>query len=158
MSNEQLEDRLRRLVLGLADQAITRGSTFMYDGGQLHADDVADIALPSILCIAQSVSARTGLGDFGYQFSIEQPNPVFPLHATCVREGALFFDVAPFVSEVFHGEVLDCRQDLAVLFEAAAQLVRPAFNLASNTDYTVFVGSPIAEESVASSSPEQGLE
>lgn len=158
MAHEQLEDQLRRLVLGLTDQAIVRGEKFHYDGGVLHADDVAEIALPSILCIAQDVAVRTGLGDFGYQFKMDQPNPVFPLHAVCVREGARFFDVAPFVSEVFHGEVLDCRQDLAILFETAAQLVRPDFNLAANTNYTVPVGSDAPTKVEPSHSIEQSLE
>ena len=157
MAKEQLEDQLRRLVLGLADQAIRRGEKFFYDGGELHADDVADIGLPSILCIAQDVSSRAGLGGFGYQFKMDQPNPVFPLHAVQVGERARFFDVAPFVSEVFHGEVMDCRQDLAVLFEAAAQLLLPGFSLVANTNHTVPVGSDAPLEPDTSPVPERSL-
>ncbi|HDS1813588.1 TPA: hypothetical protein QEM79_004374, partial [Pseudomonas putida] len=50
MDENQLEDQLRRLLTGLADQAIVRGEQFIYDGGELYADDVADIGLVSVLC------------------------------------------------------------------------------------------------------------
>lgn len=158
MAKEQLEDQLRRLVLGLADQAIRRGDKFFYDGGALHADDVADIGLPSILCIAQDVSSRAGMGGFGYQFKMDQPNPVFPLHASLAGNAPRFFEVAPFVSEVFHGEVMDCRQDLAVLFETAAQLLRPGFSLAANTNHTVPVGSDVPLEAEVSHAAERSLD
>nr|WP_228857614.1 hypothetical protein [Pseudomonas syringae]QOQ33453.1 hypothetical protein [Pseudomonas syringae pv. actinidiae] len=158
MSQVQLEEQLRRLVLGLTDQAIVRGDEFRYDGGVLHADDVADIALPSILCLAQDLSVRSGVGSFGYQFRMDEPNPVFPLHAVFVEGQVNFSTMAPFVSEIFHGEVMDCRQDLAVLFETAAQLVRPGFDLAANTNYSVPAGGDHAIESEMSSLPERGLE
>lgn len=157
MAQVQLEEQLRRLVLGLTDQAIVRGDEFRYDGGLLHADDVADIALPSILCLAQDLSVRYGVGSFGYEFKMDEPNPVFPLHAVSVDGDVNFSKVAPFISEVFHGEVMDCRQDLAVLFETAAQLVRPGFNLSANTNYSVPIGSDGPAEPDSSASPEQVL-
>lgn len=129
-------ESLRRLVTGLADQEIRAGRGFTYDGGVMHADDVAEVALPSILCIAQDLAQRLGVGDFGYRFEMREPNPVFPLHALLERPPSRFFEVAPFVTEVFDGEVMDCRHDLALLFEAAAKLLRPGFNLDTHTSYT----------------------
>ena len=120
MDENQLEDQLRRLLTGLADQAIVRGEQFIYDGGELYADDVADIGLVSVLCIAQALSERAGLGGFGYEFQLVAPaNPVFPIHATAPEVLPDFFRVAPFVSAVFHSEVLNARQDLTLLYHAA---------------------------------------
>lgn len=134
--HEIFEAQIRRLILGLADQEIKKGHGFLYDGGPLYADDVAEIATPSILCIAHDLSQRLGLKGFGYRFSIAEPNPVFPIHAVPVGESPKFFEVAPFVTEVFEGEVRDCRMDMALLFEAAAKLVHPEFNLVTHTNYS----------------------
>ncbi|MEH6416425.1 MULTISPECIES: hypothetical protein [Pseudomonas] len=120
MDDNQLEDQLRRLLTGLADQAIVRGEQFIYDGGELYADDVAEIGLVAVLCIAQALSERAGLGGFGYQFQLAAPaNPVFPIHASAPQVLPDFFRVAPFVSAVFHSEVMDARQDLTLLYHAA---------------------------------------
>jgi len=136
MLKEDFESQLRRLVTGLADQEIKAGREFAYDGGVMYADDVAEVALPSILCIAQDLSRRLGIGDFGYRFEMGEPNPVFPLHAIPEHPAPRFFEVAPFITEVFDGEVMDCRHDLALLFEAAARLLHPEFNLGTHTGYT----------------------
>lgn len=136
MANDDFESQLRRLVTGLADQEIKAGREFFYDGGVMHADDVANVAVPSILCIAQDLSQRLGIGDFGFRFEMGEPNPVFPLHAIPSGAAPRFFAVAPFVTEVFDGEVMDCRQDLALLFEAAARLLRPDYSLGTHTNYT----------------------
>lgn len=136
MAHDDFEAKLRRLVTGLADQEIKAGRGFAYDGGVMHADDVAEVALPSILCIAQDLAQRLGVGDFGYRFEMGDPNPVFPLRAIPERPAPRFFEVAPFIAEVFDGEVMDCRQDLAVLFEAAAKLLHPEFSLGAHTNYT----------------------
>ncbi|MGO3987610.1 hypothetical protein ABI582_24965 [Pseudomonas sp. SAS7] len=120
MDDNQLEDQLRRLLTGLADQAIVRGEQFIYDGGELYADDVAEIGLVAVLCIAQALSERAGLGGFGYEFQMAAPaNPVFPIHASPPQVLPDFFKVAPFVSAVFHSEVMDARQDLTLLYHAA---------------------------------------
>lgn len=151
MAQDGFESQMRRLVTGLADQEIKAGREFVYDGGALHADDVAEIGMPSILCIAQDLSKRLGTGDFGYRFQMGEVNPVFPLHAIRERPTARFFEVAPFVTEVFEGEVLDCRHDLARLFEVAAKLVRPEFNLESNTNHRAATIAANAEETSAPS-------
>ncbi|WP_426810495.1 hypothetical protein ABOC32_06635 [Pseudomonas sp. WOUb67] len=120
MDDNQLEEQLRRLLTGLADQAIVRGEQFIYDGGELYADDVAEIGLVAVLCIAQALSERAGLGGFGYQFQLAAPaNPIFPIHASPPQVLPDFFRVAPFVSAVFHSEVLNARQDLSLLYHAA---------------------------------------
>jgi hypothetical protein len=125
MVDNPLEDQLRRLLTGLADQAIVRGEQFFYDGGELYADDVADIGLVAVLCIAQALSERTGLGGFGYEFELAAPaNPIFPLHASPQGELPDFFRVAPFVAAVFYGEVLAARQDLTLLYRAAVQALQ----------------------------------
>ncbi|WP_323004783.1 hypothetical protein [Denitromonas sp.] len=151
MANEDFESQLRRLVTGLADQEVKAGRGFAYDGGVMHADDVAEVALPSILCIAQDLSRRLGVGDFGYRFEMREPNPVFPLHAIPERPAPRFFEVAPFITEVFDGEVMDCRQDLALLFEAAAKLLRPEFNLDTHTNYTATTVAVSADDAPAPS-------
>ncbi|HDS1733919.1 hypothetical protein [Pseudomonas sp. BP8] len=122
MVENPLEDQLRRLLTGLADQAIVRGEQFYYDDGELYADDVADIGLVAVLCIAQALSERTGLGGFGYEFELAAPaNPIFPLHASPPDVLPDFFRVAPFVAAVFYGEVMAARQDLTLLYHAAVQ-------------------------------------
>ena len=135
MATDDFESKLRRLVTGLADQEIKAGRGFAYDGGVMYADDVVEVALPSILCIAQDLSRRLGVEYFGYRFEMGEPNPIFPLHAILERPAPRFFEVAPFITEVFDGEVMGCRQDLALLFEAAAKLLRPEFNLDTHTNY-----------------------
>ena len=122
MDENQLEEQLRRLLTGLADQAIVRGEQFFYDGGELYPDDVADIGLVSVLCIAQALSERAGLGGFGYRFQLAAPaNPIFPLHADAPDELPGFSQVAPFVAAVFYADVLAARQDLTLLYHAAAR-------------------------------------
>lgn len=137
MGTGQMEPQLRRLLTGLADQEIKQGHQFAYDSGFLHADDVAELALPSVLCIAQDLAERLGVGGFGYNFRFGPPNPVFPLHAEQSGRDVSVISVAPFVTEVFMGEVMDCRSDLALLFATAARIVDPEFDLASNTNYAV---------------------
>ena len=130
MAENQLEDQLRRLLTGLADQAIVRGEQFIYDGGELYADDVAEIALVAVLCIAQSLSERVGLGSFGYAFQLAAPaNPIFPIHATAPAVLPDFFRVAPFVSAVFHGEVLEAKGDFTLLYHAAARRMQTPSNV-----------------------------
>lgn len=126
----QIDDQIRILITGLADQAIANGQGFKYDGGRLLAEDVAAFAAPSVLCLAQDLSERLGLGGFGMSFALErEPNPIFPLRVDYPSEGIEFYRVAPFVAEVFDGEVLDCRQDLTRLFVSAAKILDPKFDL-----------------------------
>lgn len=133
MDENQLEDQLRRLLTGLADQAIVRGEQFIYDGGELYADDVADIGLVAVLCIAQALSERAGLGGFGYEFQLAAPaNPIFPIHAEAPQVLPDFFRVAPFVSAVFHGEVLDARRDMTLLYHAAARHLQNGSEIKGN--------------------------
>lgn len=136
MTRGDVQTQLRRLVTGLADQDIRAGSMFCYDGGELHAEDVSDMALPSILCIAQDLSVRLGMGDFGYAFELtESGEPVFPLRMVQIRPGATFMTVAPLLVEVFEREVRECRNDLAHLFEIAAQRIDPTYTLHARTTY-----------------------
>lgn len=134
MSDSAFEQQLKRLVIGLADQQIKKGQEFYYDGGRLFADEVADVTLPSLLCLAQHMSERVGLGSFGYQFELGEVNPVFPLRVQRVGT-ASFFQVAPFVLEIFDSDLLECRSDLAMFFERAAKLVTPEFDLRINTNH-----------------------
>jgi hypothetical protein len=140
-----LEDQLRVLVIGLADQEIKAGRNFKFDGGDLHADEVAELITPSMLCIAQRLSERLGTGDFGFQFELGDANPVFPLHAKRVSANVRFFQVAPFVTEVFERNVLACRADLSQVFELAAQTLHPEFSLSEHTNHTAPVNAPTIE-------------
>ena len=126
MQREDLQVQLKRLVTGLATVEVDKGNEFYYQGSKLYPDEVADLMLPSIVCIAQDVSARIGLGDFGYRFDIGSGSPTsFPLMMTRVDDKKRFFEIAPFVVEVFDAEVVECRHDLVKLFESAARLVQP---------------------------------
>lgn len=125
MQREDLQAQLKRLVTGLATVEIDKGNEFFYQGSKLYPDEVADLMLPSIVCIAQDVSARIGLGDFGYRFDIGSGSPTsFPLVMTRVDDKKRFFEIAPFVVEVFDAEVVECRHDLVKLFESAVRLVQ----------------------------------
>jgi hypothetical protein len=136
MTHDDLMGQLKRLLTGLVDQEIRAGNEFMYDGAELHADEVADLMLPSVVCISQGLSERVGIGAFGYRFSLgEAGNGAFPLVMEQVGEPKLFLEVAPFVAEVFEGEVMDCRLDLARLFEAAAKSLHPNFDLDRDSNY-----------------------
>ena len=141
MEHDVLINSLKRLLIGMSDQAIRAGNPFTYDGGVLHADEVADLTLPSVVCIAQELSDRLGLDGFGYRFALVGSNAAgFPLTMERVIEDAAagrkrFFEIAPFVVEVFEGEVMDCRHDLAKLFESAARIVRADFSLTRDTNY-----------------------
>lgn len=126
----RISDQIRILMTGLADQAILNGKGFQYDGGRLLAEDVAAFAVPSVLCLAQDLSDRLGMGKFGMSFVLgREPNPIFPLHVDYPNEEIDFYRIAPFVAEVFEGEVLDCRQDLTRLFVSAAKILDPKFDL-----------------------------
>jgi hypothetical protein len=134
--HDPLSLELRRLLTGLVDQEIKRGESFMYDGSKLFADEVATLLLPSVVCLAQDVASRVGLGDFGYKFSLEAVKPGLPLKG--VRDAdaaAMFMEVAPFIAEVFEGEVMDSRHDIVRVFEAAVRTFRPDFSLEQNTNY-----------------------
>lgn len=136
MAHDELTRPLLRLLIGMADQEIRAGKEFRYDGGRLHADEVGALMLPSVLCIAQDLSDRLGLGSFGYQFALrENGQGGFPLAMEFVSGDKRFFEVSPFVAEVFEGEVLDCCSDLARLFESAARLIDPEFALDRDSNY-----------------------
>lgn len=136
----ELKSCLHRFITGLADQEIKNGRNFFYDGGLLYADDVAEIGLISIMCIAQNLSERLHIGGFGYRFEISTlPNPVFPIHAIPVGQSARFFKVAPFVSRVFDCEVLSCRNDFARVFEIAAKSLTTDVNIQIPFSYAAVV-------------------
>lgn len=118
-SQYELESQLRRLLVGLSDQKIKGGEAFKYDGATLFAVDVGDIALPCALCLADTLSERLGMGGAGFEFRVGEPNPVFPIEMTQVRRRE-FFEVAPFLTEVFEGVVYELRHDLAELYVMAA--------------------------------------
>lgn len=125
MQREDLQVELKRLLTGLATVEVDKGNEFFYQGSKLYPDEVADLMLPSVLCIAQDVSVRVGLGDFGYRFEIGHGSPAsLPLTMTRESDRKRFFEVAPFVVEVFDGEVVECRHDLVKLYESAARLVQ----------------------------------
>ncbi|MEM8515085.1 hypothetical protein RCH14_004445 [Massilia sp. MP_M2] len=130
MQREDLQAQLARLVTGLATEEIGKGNDFFYGGSKLYPDEVADLMLPSIVCIAQDVAARVGLGGFGFVFRIGQGSPSsFPLVMEREDDTKRFFEIAPFVVEVFEAEVVECRHDLVKLFESAARLVQSDFRL-----------------------------
>lgn len=130
MPHDELTAQLQRLLTGLADQETLSGTRFLYDGAELYPDEVADLLLPSVLCLAQGMAQRLGFGDWGYRFSLGEPEAIgFPLLVAHHGAQPLFLEVAPWVTQVFCGQLLACRDDVVRLFETAARLVRPDFSL-----------------------------
>lgn len=117
---QELDGQLIALITGLADQKIKDGAEFFYDGGALHAIDVAEIALPCTLVLADALSRRLGVGGSGHAFEIGAPNPVFPVCATQVQPRQ-FLEVAPFVTEIFENVVVEVRHDLSRVYAFAAR-------------------------------------
>jgi hypothetical protein len=136
MTRQDLIGQLRRLCEGLADREIRSGTDFHYDGSRLHADEVSDLLLPSVLCLAQDLSERAGTGSLGFRFTLGSGTGIdLPLSLEVLDESHLFLEVAPFVVEVFDQTLMECRADLLRLFEAAVQVIRPDFTLERHTSF-----------------------
>ena len=83
---------------------------------------------------AAQVAKYVGMGEFGYDFDIApESQEAFPLQASPKGRVAPFHLIAPFVVEAFDSYVIECRADVAKVFEAAAQLIYPDFTLERNT-------------------------
>ena len=131
---QQSWESLNTLVAGLAEAEFGRGEQFVYDGARLYPEDVADMLLPSILCLAQGVSRYVGMGEFGYDYALDpETTEAFPLDASPVGQIAPFHRIAPFVVEAFDSYVIENRADIARVFEAAVQTIYPDFTLERNT-------------------------
>ena len=132
---EKSWESLTTLVVGLAEREYQKGDPFLYDRARLFPEDVADMLLPSVVCLAQGVARYVGMGEFGYDFKLEpESKEAFPLVAVRGMERlAPFHRIAPFVVEVFDSYVLEHRADVARVFEAAAQTIHPDFSLERNT-------------------------
>ena len=127
-------ESLNTLVSGLAEAEFGRGEQFVYDGARLYPEDVADMLLPSILCLAQGVSRYVGMGEFGYDYALDpETTEAFPLAASPVGQIAPFHRIAPFVVEAFDSYVIENRADIARVFEVAVQTIYPDFTLERNT-------------------------
>jgi hypothetical protein len=133
-AGEDARSNLSRLVMGFADQRNREGIQFWYDGGELYPDEVADFALAPMLGLAQGLAQELGM-DIGCEVRFcEAPNPVFPLAVSWHVEPA-FHGIAPYVYHVMRHDLLECRSDLAQLFERAAQRIHPGFTLTTHTAY-----------------------
>ncbi len=139
MEREPLEVQLKRLLTGLADQAILSQQDIVYEGSALHADEVCDLLFPSVMCMAQALSQRLGTRPFGLSFEIAPSASGFPLamRSTGAFEERTFSDIAPYVVEIFDGEVMLCRGDIAHVYEAAARIVQPDFKLEREVSFGV---------------------
>lgn len=135
MRHDDLAQQIQRLLAGLADQANRSGKTFFYDGGRLYPDEVAKLVLASAMCLAQDIAERLGLGNFGFRFELRATDDGLPLAMEPAGTPCLFLEVAPFVTEVFEGEVIDCCDDLARVFECAARVLKDGFSLERDTTY-----------------------
>ena len=131
---QQSWESLNTLVAGLAEAEFGRGEQFVYDGARLYPEDVADMLLPSILCLAQGVSRYVGMGEFGYDYALDpETTEAFPLAASPVGQIAPFHRIAPFVVEAFDSYVIENLADIARVFEVAVQTIYPDFTLERNT-------------------------
>ena len=52
MQREDLQVELKRLLTGLATVEVDKGNEFFYQGSKLYPDEVADLMLPSVLCLS----------------------------------------------------------------------------------------------------------
>lgn len=121
----------------MADREIRRGHPIHYDGGTLHADEVADLMLPSVLCRAQHLAEELAFGSWGYRFAIVRESPgALPLVMQRERSLHRFLEVAPFVATVFETQVMSCHKDLARFFESAVRLIRPQFSLNDDSNHS----------------------
>jgi hypothetical protein len=137
MTDPDLIPQLRRLCEGLANREIRSGTHFLYDGSPLHADEVSDLLLPSVLCLAQELSVRAGMGHLGFRFTLSNSTPLdLPISMEPASEPKLFLEIAPFVVEIFDGKLMEYRAELLRLFEAAAQVIRPEFSLERDTRFS----------------------
>lgn len=126
-------DAYEILVTGMARAEREKGEAFLYDGASLYPEDVADMLLPSMICLAQGVSRYVGMGELGYECVFEDDSEdAFPLAARRVGTEAPFHKVAPFLVEVFDSYVMENRADVSRVFEAAAQTIDPDFTLSRN--------------------------
>lgn len=128
---ESTEDQVHRLLFGLADQAIQRGVEFTFDGSKIYADEVANLGKNSIVCLANALADRLGVGALGVECSLSQeaaPFNIFPLVADF--RDVQFVAIAPFVAEVFERGVLvspTSSLDMIEVFESAARIVDPNY-------------------------------
>lgn len=124
-----LEEQLQRLVGGLADREVRQGRNFPTPdnpANEFHPREVAVFMLPSILCIAQDLSRRLGVGSLGYRFEMTD-DMMTPITAI-PEKPAGFSQIAPFVTEVFDKNVMACRHDLTALHVTAIKLLNPEFS------------------------------
>jgi hypothetical protein len=136
MQLDDLTSQLSVLLTAMAAHEMHRGHSIHYDGAPLHADEVGDLILPSVICRAQRIAEDVEFGSWGYRFVIVRESPgAFPL--AMQREGTphRFLEVAPFVAMVFETQVMSCRRDVARFFESAARIIRPSFTLEGDTDH-----------------------
>lgn len=137
MPSSPEQHSLKRLLIGLTDQEILKGNQFFYDGGALYADEVGSLMLPSVLCIAQDVASRVGMGSLGFGFELTAGGSSGDLPLAMRQQGEVaFVKVAAFVVEVFDNEMMECRNDMARLFETAAKLIDPSYDLASRSNHS----------------------
>ena len=125
MDTGETWDAYRRLLTGLTSDS---KEEFRYEGARLWPDDVTDMLLPSVLCLADSISRFTGLGTVGYDFVLTENADPFPLQATASQD-VPFHRTSPFVAEAFYSYVLPNRLDVTKVFEQAAQLLDAQYRL-----------------------------
>jgi hypothetical protein len=137
MQLDELTHQLSVLLTALADYEIRRGRPIHYDGATLHADEVADLMLPSVICRAQHMAEELELGSWGYRFAIVRESPgALPLAMQRERSLHRFLEVAPFVAMIFETHVVSCHKDLARFFESAVRLIRPQFSLDDDSNHS----------------------
>ncbi|MDR1529246.1 MAG: hypothetical protein LBS40_02390 [Burkholderiales bacterium] len=116
-SNTEVENQLRLLLTGLADQQILRGVNFYCDGQIMHADEVGDITFLPSLYLAQKLAQDLEVGGFGYHFMFApEPNPFFPLQYRKTDQNQKFFAIAPFLADVFYSHVREHAADIRGIF------------------------------------------
>ena len=125
---------LDKLVRGRAELEIKKGDEFLCDGARLYPDEVSDLLLPSMLCLADSLTRYMGMGGSGYEYRLDnEAGGAFPLVASAPSGVVPFHRVAPFVDYVFDVYVLENRAEVARVIEIAVKTMDDSFSLERNT-------------------------
>lgn len=120
-------EKYRYLIFELTRREILNGTTFQYGQGVLHADEVAQLFTPTILCLAQNLAIKSGISDLGLNVSIQYQNNRFPIQIEFSKD--VFVFIAPFVLEVFEAIVCPASDDLSAVYVLAAQTTTALFAL-----------------------------
>jgi hypothetical protein len=141
--SRSLDTCIQHLLAGLFDQACCEADypdeVFCYSGSFMSSAEAAQNMKPVMVWLAQDLAVRAGFDGFGYQIL---PTPGFGsgrVHNIIEYqenpELVHFFQVAPWIVQVFEEDVLAHRTDLERVFEKAYRMKDPSYSLDADISY-----------------------